>query len=73
MIALETLPNRAQGENRHGNGQLPLPVQEVRQNRNRVDPIPPPKWELPSFEGHEPKVWIRTCERYFSLYRTQDN
>lgn len=34
---------------------------------------PSSKWELPSFEGHEPKLWISKCERYFNLYRTPDN
>ncbi|XP_069152850.1 uncharacterized protein [Solanum lycopersicum] len=31
--------------------------------------VVPPRWELPSFVGHEPKVWIRKCERYFTQYR----
>lgn len=48
-------------------------MQEIRPNRNQIVPVPPPKWELPIFEGHEPKVWIRKCERYFNLYRTPDN
>lgn len=28
---------------------------------------------LPSFEGNEPKVLLRKCEKYFNLYRTVDN
>ncbi|KAH0658679.1 hypothetical protein KY285_027217 [Solanum tuberosum] len=36
-------------------------------------PPPPPKWELPYFEGQDPKVWIQKCERYFHLHRVQDN
>ncbi|WMV41507.1 hypothetical protein MTR67_034892, partial [Solanum verrucosum] len=32
-------------------------------NRLQVVPVRPPKWKLPSFEGHDPKVWIRNCER----------
>ncbi|XP_060190417.1 uncharacterized protein LOC132619575 [Lycium barbarum] len=66
LLALERAPAAQNG----GGGLLPLPVQENRQNRNQT---PPPKWELPSFEGHEPKVWIRKCERYFNLYRTPED
>lgn len=59
----------------HGGGLLPAPVpaQENRANRMQMVPISPPKWELPSFEGQDPKVWVRKCERYFSLYRTHDD
>ncbi|KAH0657832.1 hypothetical protein KY289_026580 [Solanum tuberosum] len=31
-----------------------------------------PKWELPSFEGLNSKVWVPKCERYFNLYRIDD-
>lgn len=33
-------------------------------------PMRPPKWELPSFDGYDHKVWIRKCESYFNLYNT---
>lgn len=52
---------------------LPIPAHDHRPDRLQAVPIPVPKWELHCFEGHEPKVWIRKCERYFNLYKTQDN
>ncbi|XP_070016017.1 uncharacterized protein [Nicotiana sylvestris] len=69
LTALERAPA---GLN-NGGGLLPLPVVDNRQNRPQNTVIPPPKWELPSFEGHEPKVWLRKCERYFKLYKTQED
>ncbi|PHT61706.1 hypothetical protein T459_34428 [Capsicum annuum] len=54
-----------------GIGLLSNPAQDVRK-RHPPTPILPPKWELPQFEGHEPKVWIRKCERYFMQYRIID-
>lgn len=73
LKTLERPPNRAQGEQQQGDEILPNTTQENRQNRLQIVPIPPPQWELPSFEDHEPKVWLRKCERYFYIYRTQDN
>ena len=47
-----------------GAGLVPTPNGD---NRNRVQPnaVTLPRWELPSFAGQEPKVWIRKCERFF--------
>lgn len=70
LTTLERSPARAPNKS---DGLLPLPAHEVRLNRHAGFPIPPPKWELPSFEGKEPNVWLRMCERYFSLYKTIDN
>ncbi|PHU04243.1 hypothetical protein BC332_25065 [Capsicum chinense] len=70
LTNLERAPNRRNGDQPLGDGLLPIPWQENRNNRGNMVPIPPRKWELPSFDGQEPKVWIRTCERYFNLYRT---
>ena len=35
-------------------------------NRIRAQPnaVMLPRWELPSFAGQEPEVWIRKCDRY---------
>ncbi|KAH0672946.1 hypothetical protein KY290_025229 [Solanum tuberosum] len=52
-------------------GLLPNAAQDNR-NRPQQPPIESPKWELPSFEGEEPKVWIRKCEKYFEQYRILD-
>ncbi|OIT20411.1 hypothetical protein A4A49_38895 [Nicotiana attenuata] len=49
------------------------PREELRQNRPQAVQTPTLKWELPYFEGHEPKVWIQKCERYFNLYKIPDN
>ena len=40
-------------------------------NCNRAQPnvVALPRWELPSFAGLAPKVWIRKCECYFTQYR----
>jgi len=54
-----------------GGGLLPIPAQDNR-NRPQQTPILPPRWELPSFEGQEPKVWIRKCEKYFDQYKILD-
>lgn len=61
LTNLERAPNRRNGDQPLGDGLLPIPWQENRNNRGNMVPIPPPKWELPSFDGQEPKVWIRTC------------
>lgn len=55
-----------------GDAILPLPVKDARSARPNHIHVPTPKWELPSFEGSNPNVWIRKCERYFSLYRIDD-
>ncbi|XP_059281037.1 uncharacterized protein LOC132034680 [Lycium ferocissimum] len=69
LTALERPQQRAQGD-----GILPNPVQEVRVVKPQIAiQTPPPKWELPSFEGQDPKVWLRKYERYFKLYRTQED
>ncbi|XP_070033018.1 uncharacterized protein [Nicotiana tomentosiformis] len=73
LTTLERVPNRDVGDQPQGDGLLPISAQDMRLNKIQLVPIPPPKWELPSFEGYEPKVWIRKCERYFNLYRTPDN
>ncbi|XP_019251395.1 PREDICTED: uncharacterized protein LOC109230342 [Nicotiana attenuata] len=73
LTNLERVPPRAQGEGPQGDGLLPMPGQEMRHHRPPAVQAPAPKWELPYFEGHEPKGWIRKCERYFNLYRTPDN
>ncbi|KAH0705262.1 hypothetical protein KY290_012090 [Solanum tuberosum] len=73
LTTLERVPNRAHGEHQQGDGILPNPAQEQRPNRLQMVPIPHPKGELPSFEGYKPKVWLRKCERYFNLYRTQEH
>ena len=48
-----------------GAGLLPISNGD---NRNRVQPnaVTFLRWELPSFAGQEPKVWIRKCERFFT-------
>ncbi|OIT32972.1 hypothetical protein A4A49_14857 [Nicotiana attenuata] len=51
LTALEKPP-----ANPNGGGLLPLPVQEDRPNRQAVFLVPPPKRELPSFEGQKPKA-----------------
>lgn len=56
LTTLERLPNRAQGDNCQGDRLLPLLIQEMRSNINQIVTDPPSIWELPSFEGHEPKV-----------------
>ncbi|XP_019230960.1 PREDICTED: uncharacterized protein LOC109211833 [Nicotiana attenuata] len=73
LTNLERVPQRAQGERPQGDGLLPMPGQEMRQLRPQTVQTPAPKWELPYFEGHEPKGWIRKCERYFNLYKTPEN
>nr|XP_009760314.1 PREDICTED: uncharacterized protein LOC104212668 [Nicotiana sylvestris] len=73
LTNLERVPQRAHGERTQGDGLLPILGQEIRQHRPPTVQAPAPKWELPYFEGHEPKGWIRKCERYFNLYRTPDN
>lgn len=62
--ALERAPMRQN----LGVGLLPIPNPE-NWNRPPQKAVVPPRWELPSFVGHEPKVWIRKCERYFTQYR----
>ncbi|OIT34482.1 hypothetical protein A4A49_57087 [Nicotiana attenuata] len=57
----------AENVNPLGDGLLPVPGLDARANRILGWPVPPPKWELPCFEGNEPKVWLRKCERYFKL------
>jgi len=53
LTALERAPVRApEGAFPVRDGLLPNPIQEARARL----PIPPPKWELPSFDGNEPKV-----------------
>ncbi|KAH0644743.1 hypothetical protein KY284_032627 [Solanum tuberosum] len=54
LTALE----RAPIEQQPGVGLLSIPA-DYRPNRLQVVPVRPPKWQLPSFEGHDPKVWIR--------------
>ena len=31
-----------------------------------------PKIEFPTFDGTDPKGWIKKCTRYFGFYRIQD-
>ncbi|KAH0683703.1 hypothetical protein KY290_022336 [Solanum tuberosum] len=59
-----------------GGGLLPSPAQDNR-NRPQQPPILPPKWELPSFEGKEPKslvlsrglvTWIEFKEELISCF-----
>lgn len=70
---MERALSRAPVEQQPSGGLLTFPVQDYRQPRLQVVPVPPPKWELPSFEGYDPKVWILKCERYLNLYRTSEN
>lgn len=65
LTALKRAPPRVpEGVPPGRDGLLPNPMLN---SMNRL-PIPPSKWELPSFEGAEPKVWLRKCETYFNLY-----
>lgn len=67
LTALERAPIRApEGAFPAREGLLPNPIQKARARL----PIPPPKWELPSFDRNKPKVWLRKCEKHFNLYRT---
>ncbi|KAH0687145.1 hypothetical protein KY284_017698 [Solanum tuberosum] len=59
-----------------GGGLLPNPAQDNR-NRPQQPPILPPKWELPSFEGEEPKslvlsrglvTWVEFKEELISRF-----
>lgn len=67
---LGTLERAPAGQN-NGGGLLPIPNQD-NSYRPQQAMVLPPRWELPNFEGHEPKVWIRQCERYFTQYRVGD-
>lgn len=58
---LGTLERAPAGQN-IGAGLLPIPAQDNRNHRAQQVPTLPPKWELPTFEGHESKVWIHKCE-----------
>nr|XP_009802879.1 PREDICTED: uncharacterized protein LOC104248335 [Nicotiana sylvestris] len=58
---MERIPDRGQ-ETGRGDGILPIP--EVRQIKPQGANVPTPKWKLPGFEGQDPKVWIRKCERF---------
>ncbi|KAH0720051.1 hypothetical protein KY290_006530 [Solanum tuberosum] len=73
LTALEMRPVAADLNISQGDVILPIPGQEHRNLRHQGILIHPPKWEFPSFEGHQPKVWLRKCERYFNLHRTADD
>ena len=34
--------------------------------------LPMPKMEIPLFDGHNPRWWVRRCERMFSLYNVAE-
>lgn len=70
-LLLKCINAMGRGQSR-GDGILPLQVQDGRPARPNQMHVPTPKWELPSFEGSNPKVWVRKCQRYFNLYRIDD-
>lgn len=56
LTALERPP-----ANPNGGGLLPMPMLEARQNRQARFTVPPPKRELPSFEGKETRYSLENA------------
>ncbi|OIS99338.1 putative mitochondrial protein [Nicotiana attenuata] len=55
LTNLERVPQRAQGDRPQGDRLLPISGQELRKHMPQAVHAPSSKWELPYFEGHEPK------------------
>lgn len=53
-------------------GILPTPAVSLKDQGNSKDPLNTdtlPKIELLTFEGKEPRVWLRKCTKYFDVYK----
>lgn len=54
-------------------GMLPTPAVSLKDQGNSKDPLNTytlPKIELLTFEGKEPRVWLRKCTKYFDDIRS---
>ncbi|XP_070055604.1 uncharacterized protein [Nicotiana tomentosiformis] len=59
LTLLERVPNIAGGNQPQEDELLPIPARDMRLNKLQMVPIPPPKWELPSYKGYEPKENVK--------------
>jgi hypothetical protein len=77
------MEERARGEPRHHEPNGNRRYRDYSPVRNRgggngggdageYPPVPIPKWTFPRFDGLEPKIWLRKCADYFTMYRVPE-